>query len=162
MVLGGMVGDRLDVQTRPNQGIWRSGRSALWVWLLFGLAAAPMGAFLSVLIGRLLANDARLPPDLFFWIGDVVPSALMAWVAVGILGALAFGGYAVLSHIALRLVLSRSGALPLDLVAFLDHGVERILLRKVGGGYIFVHRLLMEHVADQSTEQGTDRATSIS
>jgi hypothetical protein len=25
--------------------------------------------------------------------------------------------------------------------------VERIFLRKVGGGYIFVHRLLMEHFA---------------
>ena len=29
-----------------------------------------------------------------------------------------------------------------------DHCVDRIFLRRVGGGYIFVHRLLMEHFAD--------------
>jgi hypothetical protein len=30
---------------------------------------------------------------------------------------------------------------------FLDYAAERILLRKVGGGYIFVHRLLLEYFA---------------
>jgi hypothetical protein len=34
-----------------------------------------------------------------------------------------------------------------DLIPFLDYCAERIFLRKVGGGYIFVHRLLMEHFA---------------
>jgi eukaryotic-like serine/threonine-protein kinase len=147
IVLGGMVGDQLDVQTRPNQGIRRSARSALRVWLVFGLTAAPMGAFLSVLITTMLANDVNLRADVFFWIGSIVSSALVAWVVVGIIGALGFGGYAVLSHIALRLILWRSGAAPLDYVRFLDYCVERIFLRKVGGGYIFVHRLLMEHFA---------------
>jgi hypothetical protein len=151
MVLGGMVGDRLDTQTRPNQGIRRSARSALRVWFLFGLAAAPMGAFLSVLITNVLANDVSLPPDMFFWIDGIVPSALVAWAVVGILGALAFGGYAVLSHIALRCILWRSGVLPLHPVRFLDYCADRIFLRKVGGGYIFVHRLLMEHFASLDT-----------
>jgi hypothetical protein len=32
-------------------------------------------------------------------------------------------------------------------VAFLDEAAERLLLRKVGGGYIFVHRLLLEYFA---------------
>jgi hypothetical protein len=53
-----------------------------------------------------------------------------------------------LSHLALRLVLAYNGSLPLRLVPFLDYCAERIFLRKVGGGYIFVHRLLMEHFAD--------------
>jgi hypothetical protein len=44
-------------------------------------------------------------------------------------------------------MLSRNGSLPLRLVPFLDECAERIFLRKVGGGYIFVHRLLMEHFA---------------
>jgi hypothetical protein len=64
-----------------------------------------------------------------------------------VISALSFGGYACLSHLALRLVLSRNGSLPFRLVPFLDYCAERIFLRKVGGGYIFVHRLLMEHFA---------------
>ncbi|MEB3295717.1 MAG: hypothetical protein VKJ24_21415 [Synechococcales bacterium] len=30
---------------------------------------------------------------------------------------------------------------------FLDHAVDRLFLQKVGGGYIFVHRMLLEHFA---------------
>ena len=34
---------------------------------------------------------------------------------------------------------------------FVD-GVDLIFLRRVGGGYIFVHRLLMEHFAEMYVE----------
>ncbi len=34
---------------------------------------------------------------------------------------------------------------------FLDYAAERILLRKVGGGYIFAHRLLLEYFASLDT-----------
>jgi hypothetical protein len=54
----------------------------------------------------------------------------------------------VISHLALRLVLGASEALPLRLITFLDAAADRVLLRKVGGGYIFVHRLLLEHFVD--------------
>jgi hypothetical protein len=36
---------------------------------------------------------------------------------------------------------------------FLDYAAERILLRKAGGGYIFVHRLLLEYFASLETKQ---------
>jgi hypothetical protein len=42
---------------------------------------------------------------------------------------------------------------PLNLVRFLDHAISRILLRKVGGGYIFVHRMLLEYFASLESEQ---------
>ena len=64
-----------------------------------------------------------------------------------------YGGLAVLQHYTLRWLLYRNGSLPLRLVPFLDYCAERIFLRKVGGGYIFAHRLLMEHFASLSTEQ---------
>jgi hypothetical protein len=47
----------------------------------------------------------------------------------------------------LRALLWRNGSLPLDTVRFLEYATERIFLRRVGGGYIFVHRLLQEHFA---------------
>ncbi len=37
--------------------------------------------------------------------------------------------------------------MPWNYARFLDYAAERILLRKVGGGYIFIHRLLMEYFA---------------
>jgi len=43
--------------------------------------------------------------------------------------------------------------MPLHYSAFLDYCAERIFLRKVGGGYIFVHRLLMEYFASLEASQ---------
>jgi hypothetical protein len=43
------------------------------------------------------------------------------------------------------------------LVPFLDHCVDLIFLRRVGGGYIFVHRLLMEHFAEMYVETPTSK-----
>ena len=43
----------------------------------------------------------------------------------GLAAGLAYGGYACLSHAALRLVLWRTGALPLNCVRFLDYAAER-------------------------------------
>ncbi|NEO16045.1 MULTISPECIES: hypothetical protein [unclassified Moorena] len=35
---------------------------------------------------------------------------------------------------------------------FLDYAADRIFLQKVGGGYIFIHRMLMEHFAQMKPE----------
>ena len=43
------------------------------------------------------------------------------------------------------------------IVPFLDHCVDLIFLRRVGGGYIFVHRLLMEHFAEMYVETPTSK-----
>jgi hypothetical protein len=65
----------------------------------------------------------------------------------GILGALRYGGRACLQHLVLRILMWRNGSAPWNYIAFLDSAAERILLRKVGGGYIFIHRMLMEYFA---------------
>jgi hypothetical protein len=43
--------------------------------------------------------------------------------------------------------------IPWNYSRFLDYAVDRIFLQKVGGGYIFIHRLLMEHFAAMSVEK---------
>jgi hypothetical protein len=42
-----------------------------------------------------------------------------------------------------------AGNIPLELLnqIFLDYATERIFLRKVGGGYIFIHRMPLEYFA---------------
>jgi hypothetical protein len=68
-------------------------------------------------------------------------------LVAALIGTLAFGGYACISHLMLRLVLWRQKAMPWDYADFLDYCVRRVFLRRVGGGYIFAHRLLMEYFA---------------
>jgi hypothetical protein len=63
------------------------------------------------------------------------------------------GGLAIIQHYTLRLILTLNNHAPLNYVRFLDHAAERILLRKVGGGYIFVHRMLLEYFASLEEEQ---------
>jgi hypothetical protein len=50
-------------------------------------------------------------------------------------------------HFTLRCILWRSGYIPWNYARFLDYASDRIFLQKVGGGYVFIHRLLLEHFA---------------
>jgi hypothetical protein len=52
-----------------------------------------------------------------------------------------------LKHYLLRLVLWLDGSLPLRLVRFLDDCAGRVLLRRVGGGYTFIHRTFQAYLA---------------
>ncbi len=54
---------------------------------------------------------------------------------------------AFFEHFALRFFLWYLRDLPWNLVPFLDEVTNRLLLRKVGGNYIFVHRLLLDYFA---------------
>jgi hypothetical protein len=74
-------------------------------------------------------------------------SGLTNGLIFGLAAGLAYGGQACLSHLALRFVLWREGTMPLNYVRFLEYATDRIFLRRVGGGYIFIHRLVQEHFA---------------
>src|SRR5205085_1873096 len=73
-------------------------------------------------------------------------------IAFGILFSFYFllirGGIACLEHVCLRYYLWRRKHIPFDYVYFLNYAAERIILRNIGGGYIFVHRLILEYFAD--------------
>ena len=66
-------------------------------------------------------------------------------VALGTLAGLRFGGIDALYHYVLRLVLFLESGTAAKLARQLDAASEAGVLRKVGGGYIFMHRLLLEH-----------------
>jgi hypothetical protein len=68
------------------------------------------------------------------------------------------GGLASFQHSVLRFLLWRTGSVPWHYVPFLDYAAERILLRKVGGGYIFIHRLLLEYFASLDSTPTPDEA----
>jgi serine/threonine protein kinase/DNA polymerase III delta prime subunit len=137
----GVVSITIDDQLRvvPNQGIRHSALNALRyglvVAILFGLA------------GWLLSGS---------WL-----VGLIIGLSVGLLAGLFNGGLACLRHATLRILLWRSGAIPWDYTHFLDAVVERILLRKVGGGYIFLHRLLLDYLATLGTNEPAEQRSVI-
>lgn len=54
----------------------------------------------------------------------------------------------MIKHYALRLILWSNGNTPFNFIEFLDHCASLTFLKKVGGGYIFIHRMLLEYFAD--------------
>jgi eukaryotic-like serine/threonine-protein kinase len=67
---------------------------------------------------------------------------------VGLIVGLNRGGSAVIKHYALRLILWLKGYTPFNFIKFLEYCAKLILLKKVGGGYIFIHRTLLEYFAE--------------
>ncbi len=139
---GGFSGEILDVRnlTTPNQGIRRSFRHAL----LVGVAAGLIG-FLVGEVGSWLQNPHAAP-------STNLTAGLVIGVLVGLISGLRGGGIACLEHLVLRLLLWESGSIPWNYPRFLDYAAERVLLCKVGGGYIFTHRLLLEYFATDEME----------
>ena len=74
----------------------------------------------------------------------------LAWW-LGLFFGLMYGGIACFQHVLLRLILWRGGAIPWRHADFLDYCAGHILLYRVGGGYMFVHRLVLEYFASPDT-----------
>lgn len=67
----------------------------------------------------------------------------------------AMGGLTLLLHYTLRGLLAGSHTFPLNARRFLDDACARVLLRRVGGGYSFVHRRLLDYFAALSDASET-------
>jgi hypothetical protein len=70
------------------------------------------------------------------------------------IGLFFFGGGTVIEHYGTRLALAWAGTLPFPLrdrrlVAFLDAMRDRLILTRLGGGWVFIHRELMDYLATE-------------
>lgn len=74
---------------------------------------------------------------------------LIVGLIYGLIVGLLNGGDTCIQHFNLRRILYRKGRIPWNYADFLDYASERLLMKKVGGGYIFYHRMLMEHFAQR-------------
>jgi len=68
-------------------------------------------------------------------------------LSLGTLLGLRFGGFDALCHYVLRALLAFDARLKPNLAKTLDRGSELAVLRRAGGGYIFMHRSLMDYLA---------------
>ena len=134
--MSGLISTEVKRRTFPNQGIWssrnNSGMGGLYGALINGLIAG-------LIFG--LAND------------DVMIFGSVEGFNFGLIGGLILwmfnGGATCIQHFNLRRILYRKSCIPWNYARFLDYVSERLLMKKVGGGYVFYHRMLMEHFAQR-------------
>lgn len=140
-VVGGLVGglnvvNELREKVIPNQGIRQSFRSAITTafvsWVFLGLIISLAFGLADQLLGALLFGAG-------------------ATQIMGLTAGLVYGGLACVQHLAIRIALVFQDSIPINYVHFLDYCSDNAILRKVGGGYIFMHRLLLEHFAHIET-----------
>jgi len=108
----------------PNEGMRQSMRNAGW-----GCVA---GSLLGTLAGAVTGG----------WCGAVLGASVFAMIVAMIAGA-----HPCMQHFVVRALLWRGGCAPWNYVRFLDYAAERIFMQRLGGGYAFVHRELLEHFA---------------
>jgi hypothetical protein len=146
-LFGGWSGEMLEEHklTTPNQGMRRSAFSAL----LFGLLSWLVYGGITWLVGSL----ASLTPLAQFIARDWLTGWFLYGLPCALTIGLLIGGWACLKHAVLRWQLRKSDAMPRRYTRFLDYAAERILLRKVGGGYLFIHRLLLDYFASLENDE---------
>jgi transcriptional regulator with XRE-family HTH domain/energy-coupling factor transporter ATP-binding protein EcfA2 len=157
--------ERIEDQDRQslNQGVRRSMRNSIIIGLLSAGVVGGlgfMGDWLSYLLNEGLSKG--LIEGLGQGLGYALSSVWIFAIGGGLVGWAVCGGWAVLQHFALRWLLHRGHIFPWQAQAFLDNATACILLQRVGGGYSFIHRLLLEHFAnlDDGNVPATVSATS--
>jgi hypothetical protein len=125
LIVGAARGQSLERKNTPNQGIKLSAKNSLLAGVLAGVTGG-----------------------LFGWLSLDGYNGLRFGLAGLVTWGLFYGGGNVINHFLLRLLLWANGYIPWNYTRFLDLAAERVLLRKVGGGYIFMHRLLQAYFAN--------------
>ena len=151
----GISGERIEDRFRrvPNQGIRRSFRNSAIMGIISGGVIWMIGT-LSDGLGRGLRHVLQ-SHQLVVGLSSALNSGLNVglrdgWhigVYSGLLVCAVIGGLAVLRHVVLRLLLWHSHTCPWNAPRFLDDATARILLRRVSGGYSFVHQLILDYFA---------------
>jgi eukaryotic-like serine/threonine-protein kinase len=147
--LNGLRREIIETKSSPNQSIRLSIRNAIVSGLIIGLIVV-LGDVIYQVLYLSLSLGLRIVLDLVLRQGpsSVLGIQLENGLSVGLLGALWYGGFDIIQHYTLRLILLIQGHTPANYARFLDYAVDRIFLQKVGGGYRFIHRLLLEHFAE--------------
>jgi len=161
VLIGGLNKGIVEGKSLPNQGIRLSIRNSIVAGLIGAiggtLAYLPAGQvtlpyFITFLkdFDKQMGGDMGITsPSFGLLLGINLFYSLIAFgIIIGLGLSMWFGWRDVIHHYTLRFFLWRNGKTPRKYARFLDYAADLIFLRKVGGGYIFIHRLLMEYFAE--------------
>lgn len=155
-------------KTKPNQGIRNSIQNALKMGFIVGAMNGIFNWIIFLVMYRLvfvfLMAAITGPDAVFFETLDPNSNLLIVGLFIGLIvglleGFMDFGGSTMFQHYTLRILLSLHKILPFSisdslLTAFLDDMVDHIFLRRIGGGWIFIHRIFLEHFASLHSAKG--------
>lgn len=154
-LLGGVIGGtmlglrgRSSVQTLPP-GSWvaRHARNALAAGTLIGLVTFLCVATVALIANYMIDNWVLGGRPLWQTLVVAVGIGWLAAIPVGFAAALSFGGGSLIQRAALRLVLVLQHRLPWRLAPLAEQAENLVFLRRVGGGYIFIHGLVQDYFA---------------
>lgn len=136
----GMFKTRIrETKNRPNEGILLSAKNAVFVTL--------------ALSAVMVATASSLDYSVF---GGILRKDLLGCILIGVTVGFFYAGADIVNHYALRLILFFRHQTALRYANFLDYAARLTFMRKVGGGYIFLHPLIVDYFA---THPGTAYAT---
>ena len=139
MIFFGLGSRVLKTKAIPNQGIRLSISNSIIAGFIFGTFTGLPIALIWAAFGR--SPKAGLGMGLLYF------ATAILW----------YGGWDVLRHFMLRLILHFERNTPRRYAHFLDYAAKLNFLQKVGGGYIFIHRLLLEHFAAMPLQSKTQK-----
>lgn len=128
----------VDIKTHPNQGILASLSNALIISIIAGLLFGFSFSLMTSILGFL--EFVSISSWLTFWL-----SLGLFW---GCMLGMEYGFKTLIQHINLRTILFLNGSIPWDYARFLNYCKDRLFFQRVGGRYLFIHRLLQEHFAE--------------
>jgi hypothetical protein len=135
----GFVSGQISTAIRPNEGIRRSLLNALRITRIFSLAGV-------IILGLVYLIGYGIAYQLGYAFLDGMADGLALGTAFGLaFGPINRGTEFIVQHFVLRQLLYLNGKLPQRLTNFLNYATSLILMRRVGGGYIFLHRSLLEY-----------------
>lgn len=152
-IIQGLKGPEVEVKKIPNQGIKKSIINAIILAIIIPIVAGLVGSLGLWFIAGINGHNSN----------DIFSYFLLLTISFCLILGLSFGGgYAVIQHFTLRSMLYIKGFAPWNYARFLDYATELIFLQKVGGGYIFIHRMLLEHFAQVEPEQVPESSVKVS
>ncbi|GHO67969.1 hypothetical protein KSC_068610 [Ktedonobacter sp. SOSP1-52] len=128
-----------------NEGIKRSLRHGLLAGGIFGLVGGLASGFVA---GGAFGLVGGLSGGYVLGMDFAIIFSLIFALEFGLLHGL----IAVIEHYVLRWYLYRADLMPLNMVGFLNEAAERMLIRKIGGGYMFFHYDFLNYFAQTHEE----------
>lgn len=143
-----LYGKSLRTTEIPNQGIWNSISNTISFALLGILLNFALMGILNIGFIVDLSNNLS-----YLWMFCLLILPLLIACLFIIFKGIAASVFALGKHLLLRTILFFEGYIPWDYSKFLDFAAEHLFMQKVGGGYIFIHRMLLEHFAQMKEEE---------
>jgi hypothetical protein len=83
------------------------------------------------------------------WFIALTILAVVPGIVFGLRAFYRYGGLSIVQNYTLRLIMRATRYIPWNYSSFLNHAADLVFLRRAGGGYMFIHRLMQEYFAEQ-------------